>query len=36
LVVLMGAAGVLLSLSANAEPATRATRTGTDMREVTA
>jgi cell division protein FtsW len=36
LLVLMGAAGVLLSLSASAEPATRATRTGTDMREVTA
>jgi cell division protein FtsW len=36
LVVLMGAAGVLLSLSANAQPATRPTRTGTDMREVTA
>ena len=36
LVVLMGAAGVLLSLSANAQPATRAARTGTDMREVTA
>jgi cell division protein FtsW len=36
LVVLMGSAGVLLSLSANAQPATRPTRTGTDMREVTA
>lgn len=36
LVVLMGAAGVLLSLSANAQPATRAARTGTDMREVAA
>ncbi|MFP2911755.1 putative lipid II flippase FtsW [Pyxidicoccus sp. 3LFB2] len=36
LVVLMGAAGVLLSLSANAQPATRPTRAGTDMREVTA
>ncbi|QSQ24045.1 putative lipid II flippase FtsW [Pyxidicoccus parkwayensis] len=35
LVVLMGAAGVLLSLSASAEPA-RVARTGTDMREVTA
>jgi cell division protein FtsW len=36
LVVMMGSAGVLLSLSANAQPATRPTRTGTDMREVTA
>jgi cell division protein FtsW len=36
LVVLMGAAGVLLSLSANAQTAPRAARTGTDMREVTA
>ncbi|NPC86183.1 FtsW/RodA/SpoVE family cell cycle protein, partial [Pyxidicoccus fallax] len=36
LVVLMGAAGVLLSLSANTQPATRPARAGTDMREVTA
>ena len=37
LVVLMGAAGVLLSLSANAQPAgSRAVRTSGDMREVAA
>ncbi|NOK17728.1 putative lipid II flippase FtsW [Corallococcus carmarthensis] len=37
LVVLMGSAGVLLSLSANTQGATRPVRTGTtDMREVTA
>ncbi|MFP2929135.1 putative lipid II flippase FtsW [Pyxidicoccus sp. 3LG] len=36
LVVLMGAAGVLLSLSANTQGAPRAARAGTDMREVTA
>ncbi|MCP3145038.1 putative lipid II flippase FtsW [Pyxidicoccus xibeiensis] len=36
LVVLMGAAGVLLSLSANTQGAPRTARAGTDMREVTA
>jgi len=36
LVVLMGAAGVLLSLSANTQGAARSSRVGTDMREVAA
>lgn len=36
LVVLMGAAGVLLSLSANTQGAARPSRVGTDMREVAA